>query len=219
MTMPKYVAPSCGAASFHCPHCHTLTTHTWCEADLQHRAGSHVASLITHLAPTKFLWAICNHCQDHTIWHERQMIYPEGGTAPLPHVEMPADVADDFNEARGIVLKSPRGAAALLRLAIQKLMPHLGEQGESIDTDIQSLVQKGLSDQIQQALDTVRVIGNESVHPGMLDLRDKPETVAVLFDLVNLIVDEMIARPKAIKALYDKLPQSKPNAIGKTEGE
>ena len=147
------------------------------------------------------------------------MFFPEGGNAPPPHVEMPADVADDFNEARGIVLKSPRGAAALLRLAIQKLMPHLGEQGERMDTDIKSLVQKGLSDQIQQALDTVRVIGNESVHPGELDLRDEPETAAALFDLVNLIVEEMIARPKAVKALYDKLPQSKLNAIKKRDGK
>ena len=90
-------------------------------------------------------------------------------------------------------------------------MPHLGEGGKTLDANVQNLVQKGLSLPIQQALDTVRVVGKECVPPGELDLRDDAETAAALFDLANFIVEEMIAEPKAIKALYDKLPQGKPN--------
>jgi hypothetical protein len=50
-------------------------------------------------------------------------------------------------------------------------MPHLGESGKNLNTDIGNLVKEGLSVDIQQALDSLRVIGNESVHPGELDLK------------------------------------------------
>ncbi|WP_082741820.1 DUF4145 domain-containing protein [Burkholderia sp. MSMB1072] len=58
------------------------------------------------------------------------------------------------------------------RLAVPKLYVPLGESGKHIDSDIASLVQKGLRPKIQRAPDIVRVIGNESVHPVKLDVRD-----------------------------------------------
>jgi len=62
---------------------------------------------------------------------------------------------------------------------------------------------------IQQAFDAVRVIGNESVHPGQIDLRDNPDTAFQLFNLVNFIVQEMITKPHQIQEIYNKLPQGK----------
>jgi len=138
-------------------------------------------------------------------------------TAPLPSEDLPPDVKDDYIEARNIMNNSPRGASALLRLSLQKLMPHLGEKGKNLDTDIGNLVKKGLPVTIQQALDCVRVIGNNAVHPGELDLKDDTETATALFGLVNMITDAMIAEPKAIKALYDKIPKGAKEAITKRD--
>ncbi|MDI6850717.1 MAG: hypothetical protein QMD82_02100, partial [bacterium] len=76
---------------------------------------------------------------------------------------------------------------------------------------------KGLDKKIQQALDYVRVIGNNAVHPGLLDLRDNKETVGMLFELINFIADRMITSNKKIDELYDKLPDSIKQQIEKRD--
>jgi hypothetical protein len=152
------------------------------------------------------------------VWFDKVMVFPSVATAPMAHAEMPENVRADYDEARGIAHRSPRGAAALLRLAIQKLCTDLGQPGENINDDIAALVKEGLSSKLQKALDSVRVIGNEAVHPGVLDVRDDPDLVQRLFELVNLIVDLMIAQPKRIDEVYLKLPAAKREAIEKRDG-
>jgi len=155
----------------------------------------------------------CFNCDDIAIWVGSGMVYPMRGDAPLPNPDLPDHIRLDFDEAGRILGLSPRGAAALLRLAIQKLCHHLGETDETIDKNIKSLVAKGLDVRIQQALDIVRVVGNEAVHPGQLDLRDDIETATKLFGLVNLITDVLISQPKHIAALYNGLPANKLEGI------
>ncbi len=144
------------------------------------------------------------------------MLLPTSGTAPLPNVEMPISVREYYIEAAGIINKSPRAAAALLRLAIQLLCKELGETGKNINDDIASLVSKGLPDVVQQSLDIVRVTGNEAVHPGQIDT-DDPTTVVSLFDLLNIIVEYMIAMPKRVSGLYNSLPAQSLAAINKRD--
>jgi hypothetical protein len=106
----------------------------------------------------------------------------------------------------------------VLRLAIQKLCAILGGAGKNINEDIASLVRKGLPVQVQQALDAVRVIGNEAVHPGQVEVSDNPEIAATLFRLVNFIAEKMISEPTAIEQLYGSLPPEKLAAIQKGDG-
>lgn len=140
------------------------------------------------------------------------MYYPDSGNAPFPNSEMPESVKKLYNEASSIQLKSPRGAAALLRLGIQVLCKELGETGKNINDDIASLVKKGLPVIVQQSLDIVRVTGNDAVHPGLIDT-DNPETVSKLFELTNIIVEYQIALPKKVSGLYSNLPPDKVQAI------
>jgi Domain of unknown function (DUF4145) len=141
------------------------------------------------------------------------MLYPDSSSAPLPNDDLDPDIKADYLEARSIVAKSPRGAAALLRLCIQKLCRHLGKPGNNINDDIKALVKEGLPMQIQRALDIVRVVGNEAVHPGELDLKDDTDTANRLFGLVNIIANDRISQPKAVDEMYVTLPEEKRAAI------
>jgi hypothetical protein len=131
----------------------------------------------------------CYNCKKFAVWVHDRLVHPTASTAPPVNQDMPPDVLRDYEEAGRIAAESPRGAAALLRLAIQKICAELGGKGEKIDDDIASLVKKGLSPLVQKALDAVRVIGNEAVHPGTLDLKDDRDTAIKLFKLVNIIAE------------------------------
>jgi uncharacterized protein DUF4145 len=138
----------------------------------------------------------CYSCGEISVWHHDRIIFPSATYEVEPNPDMDADIQFDFNEARSILDLSPRGAAALLRLCIQKLCKQLGQSGENINSDIANLVKEGLDKRVQKILDVVRVIGNESVHPGVIDLRDDRETAAKLFELVNRIAYDTITHQK-----------------------
>ncbi|MEO7859894.1 MAG: DUF4145 domain-containing protein [Nitrospirales bacterium] len=161
----------------------------------------------------------CFNCSKFAVWVHDQLVHPTAIGAPLPNPDLPPDVFRDYQEAGRIVGESPRGAAALLRLAIQKLCLELGEKGERIDDDIASLVKKGLIPTVQKAMDIVRVIGNEAVHPGILDLRDDRDTAIKLFKLVNIISEQMISNPKHVEEIYGQLPEGKRKAIEKRDSK
>lgn len=155
----------------------------------------------------------CYNCNKFSVWAYDKLIHPNSDFEHTPNPDLPEDVKSDFIEASKIVKSSPRGAAALLRLCIQKICIHLGEKGKSIDADIRNLTNKGLSPLVQKSLDIVRVVGNESVHPGIMDLKDNYETASQLFELVNIIADQLISQPMRIESLYGDLPESKRKAI------
>jgi len=146
------------------------------------------------------------------------VIPPDAPVEP-PHPDLPEDCAVDYREARDIFTKSPRAAAALLRLCIQKLTLQLGEKGANINDDIKSLVSKGLPIAVQQSLDYCRVVGNNAVHPGEIDLNDSPEVAQHLFAMINFIVEDRILRPKEIQKLYQSLPEAAREAIEKRDGK
>lgn len=162
---------------------------------------------------TGLYFSSCASCRRLSVWVGGGLVFPfSRGDAPQPNADMPDDVLSDYMEAAAIVKYSPRSAAALLRLAVEKLCRNIGGQG-SIDKMIGDLVAKGLDTRIQKALDTLRVIGNESVHPGQMDLKDDVATASSLFGLLNLVVDRMISEPRHIDEMYALLPKGKVEGI------
>ena len=63
----------------------------------------------------------------------------------------------------------------------------------------------------------MRVIGNEAVHPGTLDLRDNRAVANALFKLVNFIATKLITEPNEIISIYGSLPKDKLDAITKRD--
>ncbi|HBO5664190.1 DUF4145 domain-containing protein [Pseudomonas aeruginosa] len=172
--------------------------------------------------------AFCPACKQRSIWryweldndllseenhYEGEMLYPHVTLAPPPHPDMPEDVKKDYEEARLVVTHSPRAAAALLRLCVQKICEELLKTPGDINQQIKTLVENGLPAKVQKALDSVRVIGNEAVHPGTMDLNDTPELALVLFRLLNLIVQDCITAPQEADDIYDMLPERKLRGI------
>ena len=162
----------------------------------------------------------CYTCGEPTIWRYDTILYPVVRYPVEPNPDMDDDIRADFDEARTLLDLSPRATAALLRLCLQKLCKQVGETGKDINADIKSLVAKGLDIRVQKALDLVRVVGNNAVHPGRIDLKDDRDTAAKLFELVNRIAYDMITHPRELEVLYnEKVPDTTKAAIKKRDGE
>jgi hypothetical protein len=200
-----------------------------------------------HFASFTWLVLLCSNCEEINFFEQRtfadyafttgtgteiqpvdtRRLYPLiDSTIPLPHVDMPDELHKDYLEALRVYPMSPRAACALLRLLIQKLCKVLGGKGKHINDDIKEFVSIGLPHHIQQSLDVIRVIGNNAVHPGQINLDDNPKIAKDLFRLTNLIVEEMIGAPKRQATYkqdaaekYQNLPKTTREAIEKRDSK
>ncbi|MDN8592038.1 DUF4145 domain-containing protein [Paenibacillus sp. 11B] len=192
-----YFPPLFKAEKFSCPHCEVYTTQSW--DDMFYGDRKNTFDL------TVFFQCTCYSCNRASYWYKENMIIPLQSSAPLPHEDLPSTLLDDYEEARSIVHLSPRGAVALLRLVLEKLLAELlGEQSNGINNDIKSLVRNGLPVRVEKALDIIRVVGNNAVHPGRLDLKDDQQTALTLFELINIIIENQITLPRTLDTLEDQ---------------
>lgn len=208
-----YVAPERGLEAYTCPHCGVYASQNHFSVGRFDLSGGTQHDRSEHIAST-----VCEHCGNFSLWVDHVMVHPNRGNAPIANPAMPEDVKQDYEEAATIAALSPKAAAALLRLAIQKLCAHLGGKGKNINDDIALLVKKGLPEKVQQSLDIVRVVGNNAVHPGQIDV-DDAQVVADLFALTNVIVETMISMPEKIEKLYSSLPKEALDSINKRDEE
>lgn len=248
MTTP-FTPPATDKTAFHCPACQTYAMQYWHAvhlAELTHNRAAHgdhralirdfnqstLKKRLSSGVPTKSgsgrranyqlfcaYVAQCSYCQEISLWINDRQLYPLSSPAQPPHADLPDSLRRDFEEARAILQYSPRGAAALLRLVTQKLCKELGESGKNLNDDIKKLGERGLNQGIIDALDSVRVIGNNAVHPGEMDLSDDLGTATVLFELINLVVEKMISDPKKIESVRSSIPDRDKANIKKRDSD
>lgn len=208
----EIVSPAFELNAFNCPLCNAYAHIEW---------SCKIRENFNYAVST----ATCAKCNQASLWRatfsetngrvvSTQMIYPDISISVIPEIDMPDDVKADFEEAKSVFHKSPKASAALLRLALQKLLMHLGEPGNNINDDIKSLVSQGkLNAAVQRAADTVRITGNNAVHPGVMNDEDIDYIAAKMFDLINFIVKKTITEPREIEEIYNSTPEGARNAI------
>lgn len=213
MMTEKYIIPSVDKEAFHCPHCGAYAKQR--TSQMKWSPGNGLKRLPGGVVRQ------CSHCNDYTLWLNDKLVYPDQLTAPRPHEMMPDNIERDFTEARNVLDDSPRAAAALLRLAIQRLLEdELDAEGSSLYQMIGNLVEQGeISPRIQKALDSVRIIGNNSVHPGEMNMDDDKEMAEALFMLTNEIIDEAMARDARIDQVYDSLPEGPKEGVERRDSK
>lgn len=207
-------APHFRGEAFTCLHCGVVSQMHW---------AALVVWSFGKGTQTQWAMCVCQHCKGESLWKSAAsgrtsaLVYPIAVSAPPMHEDLPEACRVDFEEARHISAHSHRGAAALLRLCLQKLLGQIGGKGDHIDSDIKTLVQGGLDPHIQQALDVVRVTGNNAVHPLDMSPEDLKDYVPVLFEMINMIVEDRISRPKKIAERFAGLPEKARQAIEKRD--
>ena len=214
MAQNDYIAPECKKDSFHCPLCNVYSHQIWMDAKTNEHFSKHINGLDL---------SFCAHCKKCSYWIDKKLIFPKTVTAPLAHKDMPASVKEYYDEARQISNDSPRASAALLRIAAKKLCEFLGEKNEpDLYKAIGKLKKKGLSNQVIQSLDTVRIVGNEGgAHEGLIDLtnKDNEEVVNKLFWLVNYIVEKVITEPTEVNDMFISMPEGKKQSVKERDEE
>lgn len=214
--MTKYFNDSSfGNTSIICPYCHVYAQFDW---SVQQKLNSKPKEY-------RLIVAKCNSCHLDSVWFQNLQSkeeilmfpdYPSGLDAP--NSDMPNNIQQIYIEAAKVLKDSPRASAALSRLAIDQLTQQFSSES-SLDTRIADLVSKGLSSKLQKAFDIVRIVGNNAVHPGEIDLKDNQEMAKSLLRLLNMITDNLITQPNQIDKFYNSLPERQLKHIEKRDSK
>lgn len=133
------------------------------------------------------------------------MVYPSG-TGVTPVDCMPENVKTVFLEAQSIGGISPRASAAMLRVALERLVNDVGGKGSNLAGKIASL---HLSPRLQKLCDICRAAGNEAVHHESFDFSASNEEaramVEALSEFINRLADEFCGLEKAADELQRKI--------------
>ena len=197
-----------------CPYCHVFSQ---MEVYQYHFDSDVVSDGIGYSISSILELRRCSNCGGKFLYENEKLLYPEPEVV-APVQDMPEDVKKLFVEAASICHRSPRAACALLRLAIEVLCDQLGATGDTVSAKISSLVKRGVTEDIQRALDVVRVVGNNAVHPGEIKFDvDDEATANMLFNLLNIITRRLITEPNGINFLFENLPESVKEHVAKRD--
>lgn len=217
------LSPEHGLSPFICPHCGVAAKQEWFDrlAGLPEGEGAPVVFAGFHTAQ-------CHSCGLPSLWRLNrtkgtdgcwELAYPQRQEAPPPAAAMPSPVQQVYLEARAIAHASPRAAAALLRMAVELLLDHLGAEGKVLNDKVAWLVRQGVARNLQQALDAVRISGNKAAHALQIVVDEPREVSDLLFRLVNYIVETLVSGREEIERFYNRLPDASRRAIAARDSQ
>lgn len=208
----NYTPPKFELNAFNCPHCHAYAKQKWENLNSDNQKSKERFTVLEsrYTYTYKTFRTSCENCDGECLWVDEKMIFPDTSHAPFPNDDLSREVKKIYNEAARVLSKSPRSATALLRLALEKLCKEQGKKNKSLKENVDFLIdEKDLPLRIRKAMETVRIIGNEAVHPGLWDPYDNIKTAKTIFKLINIIANKLISEPKEFDSLYDALLDSK----------
>lgn len=144
--------------------------------------------------------AMC-HALSYDLYRNEQSILQDGNTyalykiyppianpnIPQPNNDMPEGIKNLYNEAALIFDLSPRSAAVLLRLCVQRLLQACGYKG-SIHKMLKDAKEIGTDMDLITMMDACREIGNYSAHEEPELSQEKIKNTRLLFKALNIIV-------------------------------
>ena len=208
--------PAFERPSFECPRCSAFAQQDWSALFIEVEDlgaepvdGHHVSK--------------CLSCGMVALWINEKLVYPVKSAAPPPSEDMPQAARDLYVEAASIAPLSPRGAAALLRVATEKLVNDVcdmlpGKPSKRFNDKIGFLVENGLPEVVQKALDSTRYFGNEAAHPGEIRFDDDPEIVQDLFKMMAIITS-LLTQKKRVENLWSRLPDDVRDGVARRDGD
>jgi Domain of unknown function (DUF4145) len=140
------------------------------------------------------------------------LVFPRNAKkAPLPK-EVPATVAQDFDEASGILPESAKSSAALSRRLLQRL---IREQSKITEKNLYNEIEKLIASNtipsaLANELHAIREVGNFAAHPtkdtntGEI-VEVEPGEAEWLLDILRALMDVYFVQPALAKQRKDEL--------------
>jgi hypothetical protein len=156
------------------------------------------------------------------------MMYPEGSSfAPSPHEAMPDEAKQLYLEAAAVAGISPRASAAFARATLELLLKRLDPMDGRVDLRKRIdhvLPTVGANSPLGRMLTVIRHTGNKSVHVEdqpdaiMVQILDpeQPGVLEMIFRSINDLVEQLIAYPQKVEALFENVPEKVRSEVGKT---
>jgi hypothetical protein len=130
----------------------------------------------------------CHSCNGFSLWVGGLLVFPTRID------KTPELVEDDLDEAAAILDKFPRGATALMRVCIQKLVHLLEENGNALNQRVSSLVRKGLEMEMQQAMEVLQVLRLDPVQLNPLESQADRETALRFLDSLKEVLERRMSQ-------------------------
>lgn len=154
---------------------------------------------------------------------KKYLVYPHNANRPPCPVEVPNEYSKDYNEAGLILTDSPNASAALSRRCLQNILREVIKVKKSnLINEIQEAIDKNiLPSTMNDALDTVRIVGNFAAHPmksnASGEIIEVEENEAEWnLDVLESLFDYCFVGPRKLKEMKDKL-NAKLKKVGKPE--